>query len=431
MARFWFIAIFILFGWNAIAELVQPEAFKWECHRRADNLLEISVNVFANHYLYYEQVQVEVKDAFGKTIPPYSLPSGITYSDPFSGTVKIIPGNTTAIWIFKLAGGKPPFYITIDYQGCRSRSENRQAICFPPGSKEFKVSGPGLENPVIVVKSRESMPRMTKSLENLLQKFKVDRAEGGVIPPDKFIAFLDNREADNGFFSGKSMWLVIALIILGGLGLNLTPCVLPMIPINLAIIGAGVEGCSKVKGFLLGSLYGAGIAITYGTIGLVTTLTGSRFGVLNSSAWFNFTIAVIFIMLGLALLGIMNIDFSRFSKNTNGELGKGRLIGALIAGIMAALLAGACVAPVVIAVIMLATDFYRAGASYGLFLPFLLGLGMALPWPLAGAGFAILPKPGVWMQRIKMFFAIIVIAAGGWYAYLGINLMEWGGGREK
>ena len=63
-------------------------------------------------------------------------------------------------------------------------------------------------------------------------------------------------------------------------------------------------------------------------------------------------------------------------------------------GGVAALLAGACVAPVVIQVVLFASDLYAGGTQVALALPFPLGLGMALPWPLAGAGMAALPKPG-------------------------------------
>lgn len=56
------------------------------------------------------------------------------------------------------------------------------------------------------------------------------------------------------------------------------------------------------------------------------------------------------------------------------------------------MLAGACVAPVVISVFLLATNFYAEGAVAGLLLPFLLGVGMALPWPFSGAGLTFLPN---------------------------------------
>jgi len=95
----------------------------------------------------------------------------------------------------------------------------------------------------------------------------------------------------------------LGLILLGGLALNLTPCVLPMIPINLPILGAGRENRDRRRSIVLGGAYGAGMALAYGGLGLVVVLTGSKFGALNSSPWFNFAIAVVFVVLGLAKLG--------------------------------------------------------------------------------------------------------------------------------
>jgi thiol:disulfide interchange protein len=421
---YYFIASTLLFVCVVKAEINYSNAFVWNCQRNG-GLLEVSVRVMPQHYLYYEQTQIEVKDAFGKSIPPYSLPVSIAHSDPFSGTVKIIPGDTSASWSYKLVG-KAPYYVSIDFQGCRSRSEQRPAICFPPGNQEFKVNESAQILPVLSAKSRENTLRMTKSLEGILQRFTIERSAGGYMNAAEFITFLDKNSAPNQMLSGENIFLIILIVLLGGIGLNLTPCVLPMIPINLAIIGAGDSGeKNKVKGFLLGGSYGFGIAVSYGSIGLISVLTGTRFGVLNSTAWFNFTVAAIFFVLGVSLFGIFNIEFSKIFGKIHLNSNKGKLFGAFVMGAVAALLAGACVAPVVIAVIVFSTELYSSGQSYGLLLPFLLGFGMALPWPFAGAGMAVLPKPGKWMQRIKILFAVIIIAGSAWYAYQGILQVDW------
>ena len=108
------------------------------------------------------------------------------------------------------------------------------------------------------------------------------------------------------------MGWVLALILLGGLALNLTPCVLPMIPVNLAVIGAGARAGSRRNGFLLGGLYGLAIAVTYGILGAFVVLTGSTFGALNSSPWFTLGIALVFVLLALGMFDVFHIDFSRF-----------------------------------------------------------------------------------------------------------------------
>jgi thiol:disulfide interchange protein len=86
-------------------------------------------------------------------------------------------------------------------------------------------------------------------------------------------------------------------------------------------------------------------------------------------------------------------------------------------GALSAVLAGACVAPVLLAVLALAGGLYGAGLSAALILPFLLGLGMALPWPLLAAGLTVLPKPGAWMSTVKKIFGSLILLLAVYYAW--------------
>jgi thiol:disulfide interchange protein len=152
----------------------------------------------------------------------------------------------------------------------------------------------------------------------------------------------------------------------------------------------------------------------------VVILTAGTFGTLNSSPWFNVAIALLFVALGLAMFDVLNIDFSRWSSKIQfKQESRGTVVLALGMGTIAALLAGACVAPVVIQVVVFASDMYAGGAKAALALPFVLGLGMALPWPVAGAGLAALPKPGMWMVRVKQAMGVFIFATAVYYAYLG------------
>jgi thiol:disulfide interchange protein DsbD len=71
---------------------------------------------------------------------------------------------------------------------------------------------------------------------------------------------------------------------------------------------------------------------------------------------------------------------------------------------------------------VLSSDLYAKGSTAALALPFLLGIGMALPWPLAGAGIAALPKPGAWMVRVKQAFGVIILAMAGYYGFTAYGL---------
>ena len=131
---------------------------------------------------------------------------------------------------------------------------------------------------------------------------------------------------------------LLLLILFGGLALNLTPCVLPMIPVNLLVIG---------KSAVRGLLYGLGIAMAYGALGVAAAVGGLAFGTIQSSPWFNAAVAAVFVALALSLLGVFRIDFSarRFKA------------GAFLMGVLSAILAGACVAPILVSVLLLTFIF--------------------------------------------------------------------------
>jgi thiol:disulfide interchange protein DsbD len=167
------------------------------------------------------------------------------------------------------------------------------------------------------------------------------------------------------------------------------------------------------------------MALVYGVLGLIVILTAGTFGTINSSPWFNIGIAVLFVVLGLAMFDILVIDFSRFSSGFRvGDKSRGTLLLAFSMGAIAALLAGACVAPVVIQVVLFSSNLYATGTRMALALPFFLGIGMAVPWPLAGAGLAALPKPGAWMVRVKQGLGVIILVTAAYYGYLGYQLLS-------
>jgi thiol:disulfide interchange protein len=244
---------------------------------------------------------------------------------------------------------------------------------------------------------------------------------------DDFLKFIHNAETgvkEHGLFEGRGPLMILLLVLIGGLALNLTPCVLPMIPINLAIIGAGAQAGSKARGFVLGSAYGAAMAVVYGVLGVVVILTAGTFGTINSSPWFNVGIAILFVVLGLAMFDVLIIDFSKYSSRFNAGQSRGSVALAFSMGAVAALLAGACVAPVVIQVVLFSSSLYATGTKIALALPFFLGLGMAIPWPIAGAGLASLPKPGMWMVRVKQVMGVFIIVTAAYYGYVAYDIFS-------
>lgn len=237
------------------------------------------------------------------------------------------------------------------------------------------------------------------------------RIAQGYMDAEEFLGFLRNEpSASQSPLAGKAWWLVLLLTFFGGLCMNLTPCVLPMVPINLMIVGRSAAR---------GALYGLGIALAYGTLGLLAALGGMAFGEIQGNPYFNAAVAVLFFVLALALMGVFFIDFSK-NRNSLASMRQSMWPGlfAFFMGVVSAVLAGACVAPILIAVLLLTADLFGKGMVFALALPFVLGAGMALPWPFAGAGLKVLPRPGAWMTKVNKLFGVVVLAFSAYYGCL-------------
>ena len=389
------VALLLFFVMSAFAQFGDP--FSVEA-RLDGHVVRLEVDVPANHYLYADYLKVT--DALGNEQKSVDLPAAISITDPDTGKAKpVFPESFKAAFEWNpKEGGASEF--RIEYQGCDDK------VCFMPQVKTVELGS--IEKATTTGKPLEA--EVSSEWETELKNFEVLDTEAGYMKAAPFLRFLDRAESDGAeevsgirlfltdpvaFVRESGLVLTIIFILLGGLALNLTPCVLPMIPINLAIIGAGAQAGSKSRGFALGAAYGLGITLVYGLLGALVVLTGSQFGTIQSNPWFNLVIAIIFVVLALAMFDVFHIDLSRFqSKMGGGQQKQGSFLVAVTMGSVAALLAGACVAPVVIAVLLLATSI----GPVGLVLPFVLGFGMALPWPFAGAGLSFLPKPGKWME---------------------------------
>ena len=238
------------------------------------------------------------------------------------------------------------------------------------------------------------------------------RLAQGYLKPDGLLAFLRGDAAAAALepFADKSIWMILLVVLVGGFFMNLTPCVLPMVPINLMIIG---------KSASRGALYGLGIALAYGLMGALAAVGGMAFGQIQGNPWFNAVIALVFLMLGLSMLGLFFIDFSK-GRGAFAQKKTTMLPGlfAFLMGMVSAVLAGACVAPVLIAVLVFTAKLHAEGHVLALGLPFVLGLGMGLPWPFAGAGLQVLPKPGGWMKYVNKAFGVLVLGFAAWYGRL-------------
>ncbi|MBT3193188.1 MAG: DUF255 domain-containing protein [Verrucomicrobia bacterium] len=404
---------FAQFGDNPFAVTVKAETPSAGVHPE----LSVTFTVPPGNILYAKSIDVSAE---ATPISPVTIPPPKQKADPFGDDLVAVYDHDF-VRVYSLEDNVSfPITLTVSYQGCN------ETLCFMPQSETFLIEG-------ITGEARQTAAPAEAAVvdDTLLAGFEITGRDSGFKKPEAFTRFLDRVESGEGVGENRLRQMVaergvlamILVILLGGLALNLTPCVLPMIPVNIAIIGAGSQAGSRSRGFALGATYGLGIALVYGILGAGVVLTGSQFGALNASPWFNAGIAVLFLALSLAMFGVFTIDFSRFqSGGASQKQSRGPFITALFFGGVAALLAGACVAPVLIWVLVLSTEIYQRGTAAGLLLPFLLGIGMALPWPFAGAGLSFLPKPGQWMERIKIGFGVVILAAAVYYGLQSVRL---------
>ena len=239
------------------------------------------------------------------------------------------------------------------------------------------------------------------------------RIRQGILSEEELLDFIAGQPTAQDAPLSWSLVAALAAILLGGLAMNLTPCVLPMIPVNLMIIGAS---------FSRGLCYAAGLVLAYGALGLAAALGGLAFGTIQANPWFNLAVAVLFLVLALALSGAFVIDFSKHRQRLVSRRAAALPhLFALLMGVVSALLAGACVAPVLISVLLLTGSWYAQGRAFALALPFVFGLGMAAPWPLLGLGLRVLPKPGAWMRHVNRLAALLIFALALWYASLAVR----------
>jgi len=219
--------------------------------------IKVTAQVPSKEYLYTKNSSVKLTSD-GKTVLPSSIPQAVPYNDELSGKTEIYPGGKELVWIFHTGKWIFPLKLKVEWQGCSKGTADEPGVCFLPGSREIILNQykavPSLVP--LVAKPEKNMTTVPSNLTDGFPAFEILRSESGYIGAPQFIQFIKGEKRVFFFsFSGKSFWVILLLTFLGGMALNLTPCVLPMIPINLTIIGAknGTRWQCLVRGLIYGS----------------------------------------------------------------------------------------------------------------------------------------------------------------------------------
>jgi thiol:disulfide interchange protein DsbD len=218
-------------------------------------------------------------------------------------------------------------------------------------------------------------------------------------------------EDDEGVASAlreSGLFLGLLLVFLGGLALNLTPCVYPLIPITVGYFGGQSEGSSaRLAG--MGALYVLGLSVTYSIIGVATSLSGGFFGALLQNPIALSIVALVLVALSLSMFGVYEFKLPDSWMSAAGGSRTG-LLGAGLMGLTMGIVAAPCIGPFVIG---LAAYVGALGDPLqGFLLFFFLALGLGTPYfflAIFSGKLKSLPRSGEWMEAVKHIFGFVLL----------------------
>lgn len=198
------------------------------------------------------------------------------------------------------------------------------------------------------------------------------------------------------------------LVYLGGLALNLTPCVYPLIPVTVGIFGGFDKTAPNRQKLTFSALYVLGIAITYSILGSIAALSGRLLGSTLQHPAVLIFMAIFLIAMGLSQFGLFEIRLSS-TLLSKMQGGKTKYLQSLIAGLSIGIVAAPCLGPFVLGLLTYVSQRQDVFEGFSLF--FVLAIGLGTPY-LFLAYFSTmltkLPKSGVWMIWVKKFFGYIL-----------------------
>jgi thioredoxin:protein disulfide reductase len=203
--------------------------------------------------------------------------------------------------------------------------------------------------------------------------------------------------------------LTLFLIFIGGLALNLTPCVYPMIPITVSYFG---NQKAEKPWVILGraTAYVVGISLTYSSLGVTAALTGKILGSTLQSPWILGGISALLVVLSLSMFGLYEIQAPAWLLNKVAAGNNRGWVGALVMGLVFGIVAAPCVDPFSIGLLTFVAA--KANPYLGFLFFFILSLGLGFPYLWLGffsSNLQRLPRSGMWMVWVKKIFGLILL----------------------
>jgi thiol:disulfide interchange protein DsbD len=196
-----------------------------------------------------------------------------------------------------------------------------------------------------------------------------------------------------------------------GLLTALTPCVYPMIPITISIFGG--KGVPRARALLLATLYVAGIAVMFGTLGTVFALVGKAFGSFLANPWVIVPLGLFFALMAASMFGAFELGLPQWLQSRLNRVGGRSVGGAFLMGLVGGLIAAPCTGPPLAGILAFVATTRNAVTGFFLLATYAIGIGVPF-WAIAGFSMR-LPKSGAWMETVKSVFGIALLVAALYY----------------
>lgn len=409
--------------------------------------LDVHYQIAPGYYMYQERFEVRIEDAQGRLLlflrsaltpdgvetrqpawgPPVALPKGqVKYDPTFEQDMEVFHrGVTLRVPLQPDAPG--PLQVSVTGQGCSD-----QGLCYPPMTQDFvlataaggyqalgalvrdQVPAPQDETPLGVAKS--SVPGAGLSL--LTPSAQASAAPSPMAESENWLDFGDVGMA--AWLQHAPLWQILGLSFLLGLLLSLTPCVLPMVPILLAIIaGKSSQQISRGRGLGLAAVYVLGMSLVYTALGVAAGMLGAGLAAWLQSPWVLGSFAVLLALFALAMLDVFTLQTpvgmqSRL-LNWQQALPGGQIGGVFLMGMLSALIVGPCIAAPLAGVLLFISQTGDVVIGAGALFALAWGEGLLLLVVGAGAG-VLLPRAGAWMGALKSIFGLLLLATAWWMA---------------
>ncbi|MBF0544500.1 MAG: protein-disulfide reductase DsbD [Candidatus Riflebacteria bacterium] len=233
--------------------------------------------------------------------------------------------------------------------------------------------------------------------------------------PDIKVA-ANNQDYSEILRSHGAAW-ALYIAFFAGLLISFTPCVYPMIPITLSVIGGRGENISYFKGATLSITYVAGLSLVYSLLGLSVAYFGAHVRGFLQGPVFQLLVSLFFALMALSMFDFFAIETPAFIRNKM-RTGKTKgYSGVFTLGMLSGLIASPCVAAPLAGI--LAYIASTGSMFLGFFLLFSFSWGMGLPLILIGtvsAALNSLPKAGDWMITVKEFYAFLLWGTSFYFA---------------